>query len=217
MSPDIRAVAFDFGGPVLVTPFERVRWLEGHLQLPKMRLDWRGPFDPHGDPLWQELQARHISERDYWHRRAEEVAAHTGGSTPRELFGAIYSGPAEHYVRPEAMAFLDAAHDQGLATAIFTNDLRDFQGEEWARGIPFIQRVDVIVDGSITGVLKPDPLSYELLVAALDRRPAEILYIDDQPFNVEAGRDAGLVAVWFDVTKPEESYRRARDIINRGA
>ncbi|CAB5001121.1 MAG: HAD-IA family hydrolase [Actinobacteria bacterium] len=216
MSPDITAVAFDFGGPVLVTPFERLRWLERQLQLPEMRLDWRGPFDSHGDPLWRQLQARQITERDYWHRRAEEVAEHTGGSTPRELFGSLYSGPAEQFVRPEAVTFLDAVHDLGLATAIFTNDLRDFQGEEWARRIPFIQAVDIIVDGSITGVLKPDPQSYALLIAALDRKPAEILYIDDQPFNVEAGRDAGLIAVWFDVTEPEESYQRARDIITRG-
>ena len=215
MSSDITAVAFDFGGPVLVTPFERVRWLERRLHLPERWLDWRGPFDPHGDPLWRQLQAGEITERAYWHRRSEEVARFTGGDSPRELFTAIYSGPVDDHIRPEAMSFLSEAQQRGLVTAIFTNDLRDFQGEEWARAIPFIQSVDVIVDGSVTGVLKPDPQSYRLLIEALDRDPSEILYIDDQRFNIEAGQQAGLTTVWFDVTAPLESYRRASEVIHR--
>ena len=67
----------------------------------------------------------------------------------------------------------------------------------------------------MTGVLKPDPQSYRLLIEALDRDPSEILYIDDQRFNIEAGQQAGLTTVWFDVTAPLESYRRASEVIHR--
>ena len=62
MSTGITAVAFDFGGPVLLTPFERVRWLERHLHLPERSLDWRGPFDPHGDALWRQMQDGRITD-----------------------------------------------------------------------------------------------------------------------------------------------------------
>jgi len=209
----ITAVAFDFGGPVLLTPFERVRWLEQHLGLAGGSLDWRGPWDPGEDPLWQRMQRGEITERDYWNRRAEEVSGEIGGRTPKELFTVLYSGSPDDWLRPEALDFQREAQESGLTVAVFTNDLRDFQGEEWAAGIPFIQRADVIVDGSVTGVLKPHPRSYELLVEALERDPGEILYIDDQPFNVEGGRDAGLVTVWLDVTDPVGSYERARALL----
>lgn len=215
---DIAAVALDFGGPVLLTPFERTRFLEGLYRLPHGSLDWRGPFDPERDPLWQELQAGGITEREYWHHRAQEVAEHTGGGTPRELFTAMFSD-ARAVVRPEAEAFVDLARARGLITSVFTNDLHDFQGPEWMATVPLLGGIDVIVDGSLTGVLKPDPRSYGLLVEAVNGvraegglapiTPDQILYVDDQPFNIAGGEAAGLTCLWFDVTDAEGGYRRA--------
>jgi putative hydrolase of the HAD superfamily len=212
MSP-ITAIAFDFGGPVLLTPFERTRALERRLALPEGSLDWRGPFDAHGDPLWRQLQAGDITEREYWWTRSRELVPHLREGSPRELFGVMFDAPPHEIIRPEAMTCLDLAESLELTTAIFTNDLADFQGPEWAAGIPFIGRISVIVDGSLTGVLKPDPRSYQFLIEALDRDPAEILYIDDQPMNIAGGERAGLRCVWLDVTDPARGYRTAAEVM----
>ncbi len=45
-----------------------------------------------------------------------------------------------------------------------------------------------------TGVLKPDPEAFEHVGRELDMAPAEILFFDDAPPNVEAARAAGFAA-----------------------
>ena len=108
---------------------------------------------------------------------------------------------------------LDLCQDRGLRTGILTNDMRDFNEPGWSDRVEFVQRVDAVTDGSITGVLKPDPRAYEIAVEALGVSPASTLFIDDQPFNIEGAQSVGLQTVWFDVTDPVGSYARARALV----
>jgi len=68
----VKAVVLDFGGPVLLTPFERLPALERSLGLPPGTFGWRGPFDPAADPLWRSMQAGELSEPAYWASRAAD-------------------------------------------------------------------------------------------------------------------------------------------------
>ena len=56
----------------------------------------------------------------------------------------------------------------GHPVGILTNDLRAFHSEEWVQQIEIVGDVDVVVDGSLEGHLKPDPRLYELLSERLD-------------------------------------------------
>ena len=69
--PD-RALILDFGGAVSKTLFETHAASEAALDLAPGTLTWRGPFDPDSAPLWREMQADRISERDYWRTRARD-------------------------------------------------------------------------------------------------------------------------------------------------
>ena len=197
------------GGPVVRTPFEMLRYLERVCGAPEGSLDWTGPFNPGADDLWQRMQAGEITEREYWHRRAEQAAPYTESPEVRRLFTIAFADPAE-CIRPEAMAMLDVCQGRGLRTGILTNDMRDFNEPGWSDRVEFVQRVDQVIDVSITGVLKPDARAYEIAVEALGTSPAATLFIDDQPFNIEGARSVGLQTVWFDVTDPVGSYARAR-------
>ena len=197
------------GGPVARTPFEMLRYLEHVCGAPERTFDWTGPFDPASDDLWQRLQAGEMTEREYWHRRAEQAAPYTGSPEVRRLFTLAFADPAE-CIRPEAMEMLDECQARGLRTGILTNDMRDFNEPGWSDRVEFVQRVDEVIDGSITGVLKPDPRAYEIAVESLGVAPGSVLFIDDQPFNIEGARSVGLQTVWFDVTEPAGSYARAR-------
>ncbi len=75
--PD-RALILDFGGIISKTLFETHAASEAALDLAPDTLTWRGPFNPDSDPLWQEMQAARISERDYWRTRARETGALVG-------------------------------------------------------------------------------------------------------------------------------------------
>ncbi len=201
-----RALVFDFGGPVLLTPFETLRSAESRLQLQPGALDWRGPFDPAADPLWQQMLAGAIIERDYWHQRAEELDALAGtGPDPQQLFTVLYESDPAQLVRASAHHLLQQARSAGLATAVLTNDLARFHPPTWVAGIDFLGEVDMIVDGSVTGVLKPDPQSFASLLAALGLPAGDVLFTDDQVHNVEAAAGIGMQVVWFDVTSPEAS------------
>jgi putative hydrolase of the HAD superfamily len=91
--------------------------------------------------------------------------------------------------------------------------MRDFNEPGWSDRVEFVQRVDEVIDGSITGVLKPDPRAYDIAVEALGTAPAATLFIDDQPFNIDGAQSVGLQTVWFDVTDPVGSYARARALL----
>src|SRR5690606_23974568 len=64
-----QALVLDFGGVISRMLFETHALTEQALGLPPGTLTWRGPFDPASDPLWQDMQADKLSERDYWMAR----------------------------------------------------------------------------------------------------------------------------------------------------
>lgn len=208
----VEAVLFDMGGPVARTPFEMLPYLERVCGAPDRTFDWTGPFDPGADGLWQRMQAGEITEREYWHERAAQAAPYTGDPDVRSLFKLAFADPLE-CIRPEAMTLLDECQERGLRTGILTNDMRDFNEPGWSDRVEFVQRVDAVIDGSITGVLKPDPRAYRIAVDTLGVAPQSTLFIDDQPFNIEGAQAIGLQTVWFDVTDPVGSYERVRALL----
>lgn len=210
--PAVKAVLFDMGGPVVKTPFEMLRYLEAACGAAEGTFDWTGPFDPDADSLWRRMQQGELTEREYWHQRAVQAAPYTGSAEVRRLFTLAFDDP-EVCIRPEAMAMLEHCRELGLRTGILTNDMRDFNEPGWSDRVEFVQCVDAVIDGSLTGILKPDPRAYELAVQTLGLAPPTVLFIDDQPFNIDGARSVGLQTVWFDVTDPAGSYARARAML----
>jgi putative hydrolase of the HAD superfamily len=63
--------------------------------------------------------------------------------------------------------------------------------EEQAR-FGFAELVDVIVYSDEVGLAKPDPRVYSLLCAGLGVAPAELVFLDNRPPNVEAACQLGI-------------------------
>ncbi|HZD02575.1 MAG TPA: HAD-IA family hydrolase [Actinomycetes bacterium] len=206
----MKALVLDFGGPVLRTPFERLRELEASLGVAPGTFDWRGPFDPAADALWRSMQAGELSERAYWASRAVEVAAVSGEAGVPAMMRRLYAGQEHKLVRPQAGALLVDAHAAGLHTAVLTNDLFDFHDQEWIDGIGFLAEVGCVVDASRHGLRKPTPGAYRLVLDRLGVAADQALFVDDQPANAAGAQALGMAAVWFDVTRPEDSYRKVR-------
>ena len=203
----MKALVLDFGGPVLRTPFELLRGGERRAGLAAGTLGWTGPFDPDADPDWRRLQRGDITERDYWQARAEEFSALTGrAATFRGLMDTLFAGSEDELVRPEAVMAIAEARRAGLATAVLTNDMRAFHGDEWVSRMSVLRSFDVVVDGSVEHVLKPDPRIYRLAVDRLGVAAEGCLFVDDQPGNVAGAEAVGMTAAWFDVTRPTDSF-----------
>ena len=167
----MKAVVLDFGGPVLVTPFERLRALEQSLGLAPGTFDWRGPFDPAADPLWRAMQAGELGERAYWASRAAEVAEVTGEDGVPTMMARLFDGPEDELVRPQARALVAEARAAGLETAVLTNDLYDFHDQAWIDRMRVLAEVGCVVDTSRHGTRKPEPAAYRLVLDRLGGSP----------------------------------------------
>ncbi|HYN18740.1 MAG TPA: HAD-IA family hydrolase, partial [Actinomycetes bacterium] len=176
-------MVLDFGGPVLLTPFERVAALERSLRVPPGTFGWRGPFDPAADPLWRAMQAGELTERDYWAARAAEAAAVSGEPGVPAMMARLFDGPEAELVRPQARELVADARRRGLETAVLTNDLYDFHDQAWIDRIRVLAEVGWVVDASRHGTRKPEPAAYRLVLDRLGVAPDQAVLVDDQPAN----------------------------------
>jgi putative hydrolase of the HAD superfamily len=210
-----QALVLDFGGVITRTLFETHAITEAALGLAPGTLKWRGPFDPASDPLWQELEDGHITERDYWLVRTREIGALLGEDWERmETFVVRARGAdPDAVIRPEAVAAIEAAKAAGCRVAILSNELDLFYGRELRSRVAVLRHADCIVDATYTGILKPDPRAYALCLERLGLPAQACVFVDDQRSNVEGAIEAGMRAVQFDIARPAESFRRALDLL----
>ena len=131
----MKDLLLDFGGVLLLTPFELRDAAERSLGLPAGALSWAGPFDPPSDLLWQDWQAGTITERDYWAQRA---SAH--GLETQAFMGQFYEPGGDHLVRQEMWDLVRSYHSDGGRVAILTNDLAAFHGPEWMERVTVPRR-----------------------------------------------------------------------------
>jgi putative hydrolase of the HAD superfamily len=211
MRPRKNALILDFGGVISRTMFETHDLTEKALGLPAGTLTWHGPFAPETDTLWQDMQARKISERDYWLTRTREVGALIGKTWSRmeEFVVAARGADPASIIRPEFHAAISKAKPAGVLLGILSNELDLFYGAGFREMLPFLADFNAIVDATHTNILKPEPKSYASICAALGV-PADVcVFVDDQLKNIEGALAFGMTAVHFDVTNPQASYMRA--------
>ena len=209
-----KGLLLDFGGVISVTLFERHRLSERLLGLPEGTLTWRGPFDPESDALWRDMLDDRISERDYWAMRARETGARVGEvwdmlAMIRRTLG---DDPNLH-VRPQARDFVYLAKAAGRRVGILSNELELFYGAGTMAKLDILKLMDSMVDATHTKILKPDPRAYALGCEALGLAPENVVFVDDQPRNIEGARNAGLIAIQFDVADPAGSFAEAAEAL----
>ena len=208
------ALVFDFGGPVLLTPFELRHIGERDLGLAPGTFAWTGPFDPASDPDWRAFQAGEMNEREYWALRAGEFAEITGEPpTMKDLCRHLYSGAEDELLRPAALRLLRDAQAAGIPAGALTNDLTSFHDEQWLARMSVISEFDVLVDGRVEGVYKPDPRAYEIVLERLGVPAEGTVFIDDQPVNLRGAEAVGMTPVHLDPVDPAAGFRLARSLL----
>lgn len=213
------ALILDFGGVISKTPFETHRQSEAALNLQPGTLTWYGPFAPETDPLWREMQAGEITEREYWATRSRDVGRLVGEKwdTMAMFVKRARSADPVSIIRPEADRAIRMAHAAGIRLAILSNELDLFYGADFRARVPLFSLFETIVDGTHTGILKPDSRAYQSVLDALELPPERCVFVDDQSRNIYGARTVGLNAVHFDVRHPEESYAKALDQLGLSA
>jgi len=147
-------------------------------------------------PLLVHYEAGLLTRREFF----EEVRKATGFCGTIEEFGGFF---ADIFTPIPQMIELHAAlRRQKIPAYIFSNT-NDLAIEHIRRNFPFFEDFDGYIFSHEVGAMKPDVKIYEALEAMTGKRGAEILYIDDRPENVEAGKARGWRTVLHE--SPEKS------------
>ncbi len=184
----IRAVLFDFGGVVAPFPTEG-QWEEAaaYAGIETQRLKtlfWktRLEYDRGGDPV------------AYW----SEIGRAAGVRFDHVRIAGLIEREIAFWSRFDArvLAWAGDLRAAGFRTGILSNLPRPL-GESLRRLEGFLSHFDHVTFSYEIGAVKPQPEIYRHAIAGLGLAPAEILFIDDRPENIEGGEAAGLATVTF--------------------
>lgn len=211
--PGPAALLLDYGGVVSRSTFELLPLLAG--QHPQVRdaLRRRGPLGEEHDTLWDQMMRREISEREYWSHRAAEFGQAFGADWDvRAMMTWLEDGEISEAerIRPEAAELIGDTQAAGLRAGVLSNDLAAFHDDGWLARQRMLAQVDVVVDGSVSGVLKPDPRIYLTAAQRLGTIPERVVFVDDIPWNVTGAEAVGMTAYLLDFAEPAAAFGLAR-------
>ena len=81
----------------------------------------------------------------------------------------------------------------------------------------FLDWFETILVSADVGLIKPDRAIFELLLERIGHRPADCLYIDDNPKNAAAAAALGLDAIAFENADQLRAALRRRDLLGSGS
>jgi HAD superfamily hydrolase (TIGR01509 family) len=194
----IRAVMFDIGGILEVIP-------EGGdpaTRFPALDDEWNRRLGLPPGQLAQCVQA--IVEDGAYGRctydewctwlRASSGMGQADFDEYMAAFWDIYMGNPNE----ELIAYFRALRPR-YRTAILTNSFvgaREHEEERYG----FTSMVDVAIYSHEEGVRKPDPRIYAIASERVGFPPAEIVFLDDRPENIDGARACGFQAILFSST-----------------
>ncbi len=206
-----RGLLLDIGGVVVVTGIHLVGKFAEREPAVRAVVDEIGGIATEQDELWQQMLRREVTERDYWAERARQLGAALGQRwDTRAMISRLYDLPQDEWLQAGTVALMRDAKQAGLPLGALTNDLGLFHGPDWAGLQDFLRLFDVIVDASVTGILKPDPQAYLSAASQLGLAPEQIVFLDDMPWNTAGAAAVGMVAVRVAADDPGAAIEVAR-------
>jgi putative hydrolase of the HAD superfamily len=185
-----RAIIFDFGGVFMKTLDYRPRhrW-DARLELPPGSVE----RIVHGSESWRQAQRGEISPEAYWDDVSQQLKL--SSDDLRQLIVDFFNGDR---LDTDLVAYARQLRADGHPIALLSNDSPALAGKLQALGIANL--FDPLVISALIGVMKPDPRAYQAVLNALERAPAEAVFIDDLPANVEGARALGIPALHYTTT-----------------
>ena len=183
----VRAVVFDIGGVLEITPDLRVTQLwEARLGLPAGQLDARM------SDVWAAGSIGTITENDV-HR---ELTGRLG--LAGEQLSAFLADLWRQYLGSANTELIGYARQlrPRYRTGIVSNSFVGAREREQA-AYGFGELVDEVVYSHEAGMAKPDPRIYALACARLGVQAGETVFLDDAERCVAGARDAGLHAILY--------------------
>jgi putative hydrolase of the HAD superfamily len=194
------AVVFDLGGVVMPSPIDVFRAHEARNGLPD-RFISEVVLAGGDDGAFSRLERGELTMDEFTDEFAAECARAGATVEVAELFAEVHAGSEP---QPEMLTAIAALRRIGMKTGALTNNWRaDTDGApapSVAAG-PLGGVFDVVVESSVEGLRKPDPLIYELVCDRLGVTPPETVFLDDLGTNLKPARALGMTTIKVTDTK----------------
>ena len=190
----IRAVVFDFGGVLTLTPgpehwnalLAAIGGDNGGVRLAAVQAGYEARRDA--------FDRGELSGRDYWGAILRELGVPADDALGRRLFE--LDTTAWTQCRTEVLRWAAALRASGFRTGILSNMPTDVLTLIEER-MDWLGEFSPRVYSCREGMIKPEPEIYRVLLEELALAPAEVLFLDDREENVGAARAQGLRAERF--------------------
>ena len=184
----LRAVIFDYGNVICRPPSQQ--------QLSEAAALCGITVEAFVRAFWRKRREydRGTDATEYW----EEIAASSGRVFDEATVADMMRREVDFWGRFDARV-LSWAQDlrcAGLRTGILSNLPRTL-GHKLRADTGFLDHFDQVTFSYELGVIKPESGIYHHAIDGLGIEPAEALFLDDRPENVEGARDAGIHAEVF--------------------
>lgn len=186
----IKAVIFDVGGVLLLSGERHDAMWEARLNLPSGGL-WNLIFTSNVE---HQAVVGAITEHEAWQQFATML-----NIDENVLAQLRHDFWATEYFNEELVQFARALRPR-YRTALLSNAWSDAR-PEIERKFGFVGDFDVPIFSAEVGVAKPDPPIYHLALERLHVQPAEAVFIDDNPPNIEAAHALGMHGIVFQSTE----------------
>ena len=188
----IKAVIWDFGGVLTTSPFEAFARFETERGLPADIIR-RTNANNHWQNAWAKFERAEVDIETFDQLFALESLA-LGAEVRGKDVLPLLSGD----LRPEMIAALKRVGAK-FKTGCITNNLpANAIGSLGGRSL-YIAEVmalfDHIIESAKTGLRKPDPRIYQMMVEALGVDPNACVYLDDLGVNLKPARDMGMTTI----------------------
>ena len=199
----IRAFVFDAYGTLF----------DVHAAIARHR-DTAGPDADRFSEVWRTKQLEYAwmlsaagHYQDFWTltERALDYAFARFPSVDRTLRSTLLDAYFKLDAFPDARAALSALHAEGFKTAILSNGSpRMLQGAVTAAGIG--GDLDAVLSVDAIRIYKPQPPVYAMASDALGLRPAEIVFVSSNRWDVMGAAAFGFKCVWVNRANLPDEY-----------
>ena len=216
----VEAVVFDIGGVFLYPHYDRVAVILGHLGIdpPDDLAEYRRAHHAGAAALSNVIRPTEEHRPSFWFAYDDAYGTSLGvDQADLEAFRTGIERREWDWLHTENVAAFHQLHASGTPLAIVSNNtgaapqqMRDY-GVCWVHDEVELPRVAAIIDSSLVGVAKPDPMIMAPALHALDVPADRVLHVGDTVHaDVMGATAAGMQSVQLDPFDQHAHYDHAR-------
>lgn len=189
-----RAVLFDIGGVLTVSPVTRIiNYCHDNAIPDETRFAIFGPEDG----PWSCFERSELDRDGFAAAFDEHVngcgTAATGASFMQWFFKGFEP-------RPEMLAVVEALRPNYKMAAITNNVARDEPSQKRTSGLDAHSLFEVVVESAMVGARKPEPRIFQIACDLLGVAPEDAVFLDDLGANLKGARALGMRTIKVDHT-----------------